>query len=139
MLFSTTTTQQENHQNTTTHTTTTTTKKIKYQRERVKNQNHTKMQIGSWVDQNHTKNQNHTHTEIDSWVRGAKALGRRRSRRLMGQRLWVEDRFVGSQISSQIGEVEGVIWALGSWRDLGSLFFLSLSLSLSLRVNPKMV
>ena len=58
MLFSTTThtkpttTQQENHQNTTTHTTTTTTKKSEI-KERVKNQNHTKTQISSWVDQNH--------------------------------------------------------------------------------------
>ena len=59
--------------------------------------------MGLWVDQNHIEK------EIGSWVRGsgskakgrrlvrgAKALGRRRSRRLMGRRLWVEDRFMGS-------------------------------------------
>ena len=84
MLFSTTThtkpttTQQENHQNTTTHTTTTTTKK----------------------------------SEIKGlWVRGSIKIRERERERersvrgFMARRLWVEVKFVGSQID----EVEGVI------------------------------
>ena len=54
--------------------------------------------IGSWVRRS-AKLKAHG-SKIGSWVcrsvHGAKALGRWRSRRLVGRRLWVEDRFVGS-------------------------------------------
>ena len=102
--------------------------------------------MGLWVDQNHTQR------EIDSWVRGSrskalgrrlvrgmKALGRRQSRRSVGRRLWVEDRFMGSQI----GEVEGMIGEVGEVKGvIGSQIGeveVEGSLSLSLRVSPKMV
>ena len=79
-------------------------KKIRDQREKVKNQNHTKTQIGSWVDQNHTKNQNHKERERSVrgfvarrlWVADEVESSGSWVRRSVGRRLWVEDRFVGS-------------------------------------------
>ena len=88
MLFSTTThtkpttTQQENHQNTTTHTTTTTIKKIRDQREKVKIQNH--KNVDQFVGRSKSHKKSKSHREISSWAHGAKALGCRRSPRLVG-------------------------------------------------------
>ena len=123
ILFSTTThtkpttIQQKNHQNTTTHTTTTTTKIKITQRER----------------------------SVRGFPAKLKALGRRRSQRLVGRRLWVEDWWVkGSGSGSKAldswrdlgfgfaGEVED--WFMGSWREgSGSPAMGSLSLSLFVR------
>ena len=137
-----TTTQQKNHQNTTTHTTTTTTKikitqKSKSQRERdrfvgfrrsrrlwvarrhwvedrwVEGSGSGSKALGSWRDLSSGFAGEVEDWFVGSWVHGAKALGHRRSRRLVGRRPWVEDRWVEALALGRRLWVRGVIWALG--------------------------